>query len=190
MKPDKIMIQDAVSPVVAVMLMLVVTIIIASVVSGFAGGLMKDTKNPPQSSISATFSQSKGLDIYHTGGDPLETRYTRFYILPTSLTSQGQEGLSYDLNYTHVKDLNGCSWVVPNMKAGQCSFYRFLPGDVVHVDYGNITTIQTLPDGTVDYSNKLVGIGHPTKIGSTFDIELYDTLTSKMITKTTVRINS
>jgi len=39
--------EDAISPVVGVMLMLVVTIIIAAVVSGFAGGLMGDQKKSP-----------------------------------------------------------------------------------------------------------------------------------------------
>jgi len=40
--------EDAVSPVVGVMLMLVVTIIIAAVVSGFAGGLAGTTQKAPQ----------------------------------------------------------------------------------------------------------------------------------------------
>lgn len=39
--------EDAVSPVVGVMLMLVVTIIIAAVVSGFAGGLVDSTESAP-----------------------------------------------------------------------------------------------------------------------------------------------
>lgn len=39
--------EDAISPVVGVMLMLVVTIIIAAVVSGFAGGLIGDAKKAP-----------------------------------------------------------------------------------------------------------------------------------------------
>ncbi len=43
--------EDAVSPVVGVMLMLVVTIIIAAVVSGFAGGLASGTKAAPSASI-------------------------------------------------------------------------------------------------------------------------------------------
>ncbi|ADN36990.1 conserved hypothetical protein [Methanolacinia petrolearia DSM 11571] len=43
--------EDAVSPVVGVMLMLVVTIIIAAVVSGFAGGLAGNTQVAPQASI-------------------------------------------------------------------------------------------------------------------------------------------
>jgi FlaG/FlaF family flagellin (archaellin) len=43
--------EDAVSPVVGVMLMLVVTIIIAAVVSAFAGGLGKTEQKPPTASI-------------------------------------------------------------------------------------------------------------------------------------------
>ena len=39
--------ENAVSPVVGVMLMLVVVIIIAAVVSGFAGGLVKTTPVAP-----------------------------------------------------------------------------------------------------------------------------------------------
>ena len=39
--------DSGVSPVIAVMLMLVVTIIIAAVVSGFAGGLIGDAKKAP-----------------------------------------------------------------------------------------------------------------------------------------------
>jgi len=46
--------DDAVSPVVGVMLMLVVTIIIAAVVSGFAGGLAGGVQSTPQASIVAT----------------------------------------------------------------------------------------------------------------------------------------
>lgn len=42
------MAEDAVSPVIGVMLMLVVTIIIAAVVSGFAGGLAASQETAPQ----------------------------------------------------------------------------------------------------------------------------------------------
>jgi FlaG/FlaF family flagellin (archaellin) len=45
--------EEAVSPVVGVMLMLVVTIIIAAVVSGFAGGLAGDQQKTPQVSLKA-----------------------------------------------------------------------------------------------------------------------------------------
>jgi FlaG/FlaF family flagellin (archaellin) len=63
--------QNAVSPVVGVMLMLVVTIIIAAVVSGFAGGLVKGQTKAPQATITATFSETSGLAITHAGGDAI-----------------------------------------------------------------------------------------------------------------------
>lgn len=43
--------DDGVSPVVGVMLMLVVTIIIAAVVSGFAGGLVGTSQNAPTATV-------------------------------------------------------------------------------------------------------------------------------------------
>jgi archaeal type IV pilus assembly protein PilA len=62
---------EAVSPVVGVMLMLAVTVMIAAVVSAYAGGFSGDTEKSPQSSIRAV----PDLDhhrIYfeHNGGDP------------------------------------------------------------------------------------------------------------------------
>lgn len=57
----RIKMEDAVSPVVGVMLMLVVTIIIAAVVSGFAGGLVGDNQKAPQASIVATDFVIKGI---------------------------------------------------------------------------------------------------------------------------------
>lgn len=80
----------AVSPVVGVMLMLVVTIIIAAVVSAFAGGLSGDQQKAPQASLEVTgivvaindtattnwlsdygtdFQANNGLLFEHKGGD-------------------------------------------------------------------------------------------------------------------------
>jgi len=53
--------DEAVSPVVGVMLMLVVTIIIAAVVSGFAGGLAGSQEKVPQASVVATEFVIKGV---------------------------------------------------------------------------------------------------------------------------------
>lgn len=82
--------ESAVSPVVGVMLMLVVTIIIAAVVSAFAGGLSGDQSKTPQASLSARaliedirdtdetdwastypadFQAKNGLLFENTGGD-------------------------------------------------------------------------------------------------------------------------
>jgi archaeal type IV pilus assembly protein PilA len=55
--------EDAVSPVVGVMLMLVVTIIIAAVVSGFAGGLVDSTESAPSVTMDV---QIKNGGLYGT----------------------------------------------------------------------------------------------------------------------------
>ena len=69
----------AVSPVVGVLLMLVVTLIIAAVVSGFAGGLTRSTDKTPQVALDVSFvlSPTGGeLTIKHLGGDPINTKNT------------------------------------------------------------------------------------------------------------------
>ncbi|NMB80180.1 MAG: type IV pilin, partial [Methanomicrobiales archaeon] len=70
--------DHAVSPVVGVMLMLVVTIIIAAVVSAFAGGMSSGQKKVPQAAIKADFSITDGMVISHAGGDPLPVAEIQF----------------------------------------------------------------------------------------------------------------
>ena len=67
--------EDAVSPVVGVMLMLVVTIIIAAVVSAFAGGLSSGTKKAPTASFECHISNDgtwggSAFDLIVLGIDP------------------------------------------------------------------------------------------------------------------------
>lgn len=63
--------KEAVSPVVGVMLMLVVTLIIAGVVSAFGGGLVSTTSATPQASISCSLTYDDSLKIKHNGGDTI-----------------------------------------------------------------------------------------------------------------------
>jgi len=75
--------EHAVSPVVGVMLMLVVTIIIAAVVSAFSGGLATGKEKAPQASLEThiTFGDSMMTGtagpvfiMKHMGGDPINTQ--------------------------------------------------------------------------------------------------------------------
>jgi FlaG/FlaF family flagellin (archaellin) len=75
--------NEAVSPVVGVMLMLVVTIIIAAVVSAFAGGMSEGTTEAPQASIDVdiNYNVDSGMGWRATemtfkllSGDPLPTK--------------------------------------------------------------------------------------------------------------------
>ena len=63
--------KEAVSPVVGVMLMLVVTLIIAGVVSAFGGGLVSTTQPTPQASISSSLNYDGLLKVTHNGGDSI-----------------------------------------------------------------------------------------------------------------------
>ena len=87
--------ESAVSPVVGVMLMLVVTIIIAATVSAFAGGLVGTTEKTPQAAFDARINvahQTYGFDgaftITHLGGDPIDTARTKLITSWTNRTTK------------------------------------------------------------------------------------------------------
>ena len=66
--------DDAVSPVIGVMLMLVVTIIIAAVITGFATDLSADTSSTPMALMEIDYVEMNGdyvksFGIVHKGGD-------------------------------------------------------------------------------------------------------------------------
>ena len=63
--------KEAVSPVVGVMLMLVVTLIIAGVVSAFGGGLVSTSTPTPQASIGSSLTYEGILKVTHNGGDTI-----------------------------------------------------------------------------------------------------------------------
>ena len=90
--------ESAVSPVVGVMLMLVVTIIIAATVSAFAGGLVGTTEKTPQAAFDAKILVKYGqysdnfLTITHLGGDPIDTARTK---IVTSWTNTSTGKLNY-----------------------------------------------------------------------------------------------
>jgi hypothetical protein len=114
----------AVSPVVGVMLMLIVTIIIAAVVSGFAGGLVGTQQKAPQASIAVGTGYVSGqfdIKFEHQGGDPILTKdcqFITFLTLPngtvikhtqsaTSPLARGSQLPSGDYTYSrgpHLSD--------------------------------------------------------------------------------------
>ncbi len=103
--------DQAVSPVIGVLLMLVVTIIIAAVVSGFAGGLAGGTKAAPTASLDVKIKALEnyggmppwgngyycpGITIEHLGGDALATKDLQVitYVTDTSSGEIRKGGLS------------------------------------------------------------------------------------------------
>ena len=63
--------EKGVSPVVGVMLMLIATVILAAVVSSFAGSLSSEETKAPQLAISAEAKRNDSIIVHHEGGDPI-----------------------------------------------------------------------------------------------------------------------
>lgn len=159
--------DEAVSPVVGVMLMLVVTIIIAAVVSGFAGGLAGGAKAAPQASIAVKIDTAMddwmgGMTTKMTftllSGDPIPTKdleIVTYYTNASGYTYKHRQGASsemvdlygYGTNYARVPYLNDAR-------------YGFA-GNNSAVDFGNYTwkTGDVLSTGNVPGTATLLGIG-------------------------------
>ncbi len=91
--------ESAVSPVVGVMLMLVVTIIIAATVSAFAGGLVGTADKAPQAAFDVkiniahqSWATERTMTFTHLGGDPIDTGRTK---LVTSWTNKTTKEVCY-----------------------------------------------------------------------------------------------
>ncbi|WP_052418812.1 type IV pilin N-terminal domain-containing protein [Methanolacinia paynteri] len=127
--------NSAVSPVIGVMLMLVITIIIAAVVSAFSGGVIEGQNKAPQANIKGTFSISEGMTITHAGGEPLPTKNLIFTIRdgPTfgpNLESSTAQAL--DLSKTTVTTERGTGPVVTEQ--GTYFMVSFNPGSTINID--------------------------------------------------------
>ena len=92
--------EDAVSPVIGIMLMLVVTVIIVAVVASFANGMVEDTETAPMAKLDVQiYSQHNvkssvydmdtyeqivvdtyipDLHVTHVSGDPIDTKDLKF----------------------------------------------------------------------------------------------------------------
>jgi len=186
--------NDAVSPVVGVMLMLVVTIIIAAVVSAFAGGLTESTSKAPQVSLKATYSQTDGLTISHQGGDAIGTLDT-VVILRLGDTFGDVSHMSWVQNATNIvnkrgtpvgsslRDDGSAAWLTSGGSSGVKSF---APGDNAYIEppYSGWEFMQPGASATYRVDSHTEKYNN---IGKTFWIELADK-SGKTFAKTEVTI--
>ena len=92
--------DDAVSPVIGVMLMLSITIIIAAVLMAFAGGMADTKPATPSVDLSAEFVKSgEGivLRLSHNGGDALNPKDIKVTAYVASASSSGEQLIIKDL---------------------------------------------------------------------------------------------
>ncbi len=100
----------AVSPVIGVMLMLVVTLIIAAVVSSFAGGLGTTKDTTPTVTFNADLSVADGLTITCLGASPGKSVNfdvcvgdSNYYKVGTGSTSTFSPGISINIPADELK---------------------------------------------------------------------------------------
>lgn len=170
--------DNAVSPVIGVLLMLVVTIIIAAVVSGFAGGLAGGTSKSAQVSLKAEFHNSTGLFIDHLGGNAINTLKTKIIVSPTS-DFGNYDQLRWEVNPALVLIKKGTSdkpWNDPAKTSGN-NARTFQPGERAILDKGSIEQIQPLTygaSGSSDAGNQYYGFCSSTAQGQRFNLMLVD----------------
>jgi len=128
---------DAVSPVVGVMLMLVVTIIIAAVVSAFAGGMAGSEKRLPTATLTGTYSQANGLTITHAGGDTVAISGVNFMTTPSDIMGPDAAKFAWVIDKTIIIDPTNNNLPIYNGTSGVYNTTMFKPGDTLVVTHAN-----------------------------------------------------
>ena len=130
---------DAVSPVVGVMLMLAVTVMIAAIVSSYAGGFSGDAEKSPQSSIRVTHDLNQPRIYFeHDGGDPFMLSSIKVILRAndnkTSLSIMDAGG-NLVQNFTEIGNNNGNTDTT--IQAGD-TFYIEGKGSGTDMKFGNM----------------------------------------------------
>ena len=105
--------EDAVSPVIGVMLMLIVTIVIAAVVAAFAGGLGSDVELAPLTALDIDAYVDGKLEFTSLSGDTLSSKEILIKVTDRTRSSLGTATLpgTYFVPGTtailQLKDSNG-----------------------------------------------------------------------------------
>ena len=162
----------AVSPVIGVMLMLVVTIIIAAVVSAFAGSLVGGIDKAPQVALGAKLVSAGNLTLIHKGGDSLIWQNTE---IRTIIVSGRNKDMTHTLNLT-------TGWYIPTAQPiyNGAVWPAWAP---VFKNGDEITFLFIDAFGT--FGSLYPGPATPS-IGDQVDIQIFDKASGKMIVTTRV----
>lgn len=156
--------EDAVSPVVGVMLMLAVTVMIAAVVSAFAGGFSDTGEKVPQASFKVRVNLDENRTYFdHAGGDPVSLSNIKVaFIAGERKVSVGRADIGKTcINFTQVGDAG------TTIKAGDTFFIEGetptnVFGDGSGLKFGSL---KIYPDTEITWmvidthSSKMVSMG-------------------------------
>lgn len=195
--------DEAVSPVVGVMLMLVVTIVLASLVSAFYGGIASDQVQPPQLTLSATpviegladddrtneepdypggFNANNGIVFKHAGGDGFSLKDIKVQVqsrdakITIAYNDAFRSGPSCVDVSRLVKNKDGDPLYFAKVGGGNDDF--ILPGDVFMLVADGCYDSTEAPGGGAKYITWTPNDAH-----GTFRAQLYAPLEYKIIDK-------
>lgn len=192
--------EHAVSPVVGVMLMLVVTIIIAAIVSAYAGGSVSGVQKAPQAQIGAKYSISTGMQIVHNGGDALPTNQLVFTIRDGPTFGAGVDQLTGQVLDKH--SIFTAKGDPMQFTDGGYNFSSFNPGDTLYIP-ADLTSCKVMQPGIAPFSGwaadgytytgskttlAALCIRNVDNVGKIFSLEVTDTK-GNMISRTDVKIS-
>ena len=163
---------NAVSPVVGVMLMLVVTIIIAAVVSAFAGGLGQSSSKVPQISIGAEAHNDQDIIVDFKGGDQISGSAI---IMKTFIPMGTYKDMSHQVNlktvtYLPTNEALKTDWDAKTIQTG----------DKIKINWAEAFAPSC-------YEGVCSGYMAPS-IGEPVNIEIYDSASGKVIATTQASI--
>lgn len=201
--------EDAVSPVIGILLMIVVTVIIAAVVTGFASSLVNTETDARSAQISGEFSISNGMSITHIGGDDLPTKNILITIRDSDVWGPGAEEKTVQVvNKTNLSNMHGndpigaAYWQAAD---GTVNITSFKAGDTYYISPWNCTCNNLQPDEKPsDYAptkSNWAYSGSKTafwnlcfrnsdNIGRSFPMDITDATTGKLIASTKIPIVS
>ncbi|OPX71138.1 MAG: hypothetical protein A4E36_00158 [Methanoregulaceae archaeon PtaB.Bin009] len=161
--------ETAVSPVVGVMLMLVVTIIIAAVVSAFSGGLSQGTSKAPQISLGAEVHNASYIILDFKGGDSVSGG---------AITVRTFIPMGTFKDMSNKVDLANATYLTDNKPV-----YDY---DPVTYSGRGWATIQTGDKIRINWEDAFVpgyyaGTYSAPAVGEPVNIEIYDSASGKMI---------
>lgn len=177
--------DSAVSPIIGILLMIVVTVIIAAVVSGFAGSLVSGQQKVPQAQISGSFSIDNGFTLTHNGGDSIPTRDMVITLKGTRLFGPDAEAqTAQQINGTIISDKQQLTkfWLRSD---GTQDITSFNPGDTALISKANCTPAILQP--SVQDDVKLC-FQNTDNIGKSFKMIVSDGATGKTISEAYITI--
>lgn len=165
--------DNAVSPVIGVLLMLVVVIIIAAIVSAFAGGMTSEQSKAPQMTIEATYSLTDGMKITHGGGDTLAVADVDLLVRPTK-SFGNYEHLSWKPDRSVIYDFSDSTKSWKTNQSGSKKMTVFEPGDSIIIARSDLNKVQTTEDGTQEGDNSYYGFNLTSALGKSFKLSVLE----------------